>query len=349
MALTDARPGGAGTSSHSSRLARTIVSAAARWVADVPPRTLLVSLACVQWLLVAVTARAVGHAGSIAIVVPQVVVLLPLALVLVYGIARRLGGRLFAAWAAAVWIVLPYAGLVYANPSLRHDYAHRFLPHLLGLADDPKFPAMVAFLAAMLFALRAVEGARNIDAAIAVAAAAVGSAFVPREALVALAPLVALALGGKIRHAILAAAALAILLAGVAGAVAADLLSAPFAHVGIQAPADTLTSLSENFWSGRVLEWLAIAGVVGAIRGRRAAGAMLGIAMLAAFVSLKGVPSSLPTPLVPLARNVSLLQALLPAWPAFTLAVASLPLLVPRRKLGGEHGSPPPAQGARSS
>jgi hypothetical protein len=189
---------------------------------------------------------------------------------------------------------------------------------------------MVAFLAAMLFALRAIEGARNIDAAIAVAAAAVGSAFVPREALVALAPVVALALGGKIRHAILAAAALAILLAGVAGAVAAGLLSSPFTHVGVHNATGSLGSLKENFWSGRVLEWLAIGGVVGALRGRLAAGAMIGIALLAAFVSRQGGDVS------PLAQNLSLLQTFLPVWPAVALAVAALPLLAPGRRMGAQ-------------
>jgi hypothetical protein len=340
MALTDARPGGPGTSPHPVHLARTIVAAAARRVAGVPPRTLLVSLACAQWLLVVVTALAVGHAGSIAIVVPQVVVLLPLALVLVYEVAFRLGGRLFAAWAAAVWIVLPYAGLVYANPSLRHDYAHGFLPHLLGLADDPKFPAMVAFLAAAFFALRAMETARNLDVAIAVTAAAVGSAFVPREALVALAPVVGLALGGKARHAVIAAAALAILLAAVAGAVAAGLLSPPFTHVGVHNATGSLGSLKENFWSGRVLEWLAIAGVAGAVRGRLAAGAMIGFALLAAFVSRQGGD------VTPLAQNLSLLRTFLPVWPEVALAVASLPLLVPGRRVG-EQAARTPAESSR--
>jgi hypothetical protein len=51
---------------------------------------------------------------------------------------------------------------------------------------------------------------------------------------------------------------------------------------------------------------------------------------------VKGVPPSFAPPLVPLARNVSLLQALLPAWPAFTLAVASLPLLLPGRRIGAQ-------------
>jgi hypothetical protein len=165
---------------------------------------------------------------------------------------------------------------------------------------------------------------------------------VPREALVALAPVVGLAIGGKARHAILAAAALAILLAGVAGAVAAGLLSSPFTHVGVHNATGSLGSLKENFWSGRVLEWLAVAGVAGALRGRLAAGAMIGIALLAAFVSRKGGDAT------PLAQNLSLLRTFLPVWPAVALAIASLPLLVPGRHIGAEATQTPAEGSARS-
>ena len=246
----------------------------------------------------------------------------------VLGLGAGLGGRVFAVWATAVWIVLPYAGRMYALPSLRHDYTHVFLPHLLGLADDPRFPAMVAFLAAMCFTLRAIETGVTVDVAIAVAAAGVGAALVPREALVALAPLAALALSGERRQTALgAAAALAIVLAGVGAAVAAGLLSQPFAHVRFREPVDALASLKENFWSGRVIEWLAIAGVLGVFRARSSAGAMIGVALLAAFLSWR-------IRLTPIETNLSLLRTLLPVWPAVTLAVASLPLLVPRRRPG---------------
>lgn len=321
---TDGRPGGGATASTPrARLARTVAENASRWVAGVSDRALFAVLACVQWLLTVVMALTNGHDGSLLIVIPQVVILLPLSLALVHGTALRLGGRAFAAWAAALWVVLPYAGIAYANPSFRHDYAHGFLLHVVGLADDPRFPGMVAFLAAVFFALRAIETGLWVDVAAAVAGAGLGAAFVPRAALVAVAPLVGLAVGGRTRRAIPAAVVLAILLAVVGAAVAAGLLSSPFAHVGIHGPADTLSSLRENFWSGRVLEWLAIAGVAGAIRGSRAAGATIGVAVLAAFVSLQ-------SEVAPAARNLSLLHALLPVWPVVVLAVASLALLVPR-------------------
>jgi len=324
MASSDTRPGDGGTSHSRGRIIRSVVAAAAaalNLVASTPTRPLLLVFAVVQWILVGAVAATLGHDGSLAIVIPQVVVLLPIVLVLVHGTALRLGGRVFAAWATLVWIVLPYAGLVYATPSLRHDYAHQFLPHVLGLADDPRFPAMVAFLAAMLFTLRALETDAMLDLAIAVGAAGLGAALTPRAAVVAATPVVALVVAGRLRLAAAAAAGLAILLGTVGLAVAAGPLAPPFAHVGFHGPGNALAGLSENFWSGRVLEWFALAGIAGAFRGRRAVGSMIALALLAALLSAPGEHTSLD-------RNLALLQAFLPVFPALGIAVASIPLLV---------------------
>jgi hypothetical protein len=328
MQSSDARVGEADPSPHRARVLRSALERTSRRVAEVPPRALLVALACIQWLLVVAVAVAIGRDGSLWIVVPQVLVLMPLLLLLIYETARRLGGPLFAAWAAFVWIALPYAGLAYANPSLRHGYAHQFLPRVLGLADDPRFLAMVAFLAAIFFTMRALETGASVDVAIAVVTAALGAAFAPRAALVALVPAVGLAVGGSKRHAIAAAAALAVLLACVGIAVDTGLLATPFAHLETRGPANTLASLSENFWSGRVLEWLAIAGVAGALRGRRPVGAMIGVALVATLFSLQTGPT-------PLESNLALLHALVPVWAAVALAIASIPLLVPRKQTAG--------------
>jgi hypothetical protein len=300
-------------------------STISRSLAALPTRPLLALLVVTEWILAGVTWLRVGHEGSLAVVVPQVVILLPAALVLVYGVALELGGRAFAIWASSLWTVLPFAGIAYALPSLRHDYVHEFLPHVLGLADDAAVPAMVAFLAALSFTLRAIDRNRSVDVAIAVGAAAIGAVLVPRAALVALAPILGLALARRRRYAIGAVVALAVVLACVAAAVAAGTLASPFAHVAVRAGGNTLKTLSENFWSGRVIEWIAIAGVVGTLRGNRPAGAMVGVAVLAAFLSLPAEPT-------PIARNVTLLRDLVPVWPAVTLAVASVPLLLPRRR-----------------
>ena len=41
-------------------------------------------------------------------IVLNTLVLLPVALLCVYGIATRIAGRVFGYWAAALWIVIPY-------------------------------------------------------------------------------------------------------------------------------------------------------------------------------------------------------------------------------------------------
>lgn len=304
---------------------RAAASGAERRAADIDPSRLLGALAVIQLLLTVVAGLAIGRSGSIGITVVEVGFLMPVALVVVYETGRRLGGRSFALWAAVVWIALPYAGLVYANHSFRHDYAHGFLRRVLGLAYDRGAVAMVCFAVAGFFALRAIEAPRRIDLGATVAAAAVGASFAPRAALAALAPLLGLLLARRVKEAVRIAVPLLILLGAVGGAVAVGLISGPFVRFGLHAPAETLSSLSEKFWSGRVLEWLAIAGVVGAMRGNRAAGVMLGFAAGAAFMSVHGET-------VPEARNAALLYALLPAWPAVALTVASVPLLWPRRR-----------------
>jgi hypothetical protein len=252
-----------------------------------------------------------------------VLVLAPVALVVVYGIALRLAGRVFAAWAALVWVVLPFAVLLYATPSLRHPYAHGGLLQVTGLSDDPRLAAAVAFGAATYLAIRAAETGAYLHAGAMIVTAAAGSALAPREALVSLAPLAVLVLSNRRRLAIVATVALAACLGGIAAAVGADALSGPFGRVGWTDAGNALAGLSENLWSGRVLEWLAIGGIVGTLRRSPRIGAALGIAYAAAFLSVGGARD-------PLAHNVSLLHALLPAWFAVVLVVAAIPLLAPR-------------------
>ena len=57
-------------------------------------------------------------------------------------------------------------------------------------------------------------------------------------------------------------------------------------------------------------------------------GAMIGVALVATLFSL-------PTGPTPLATNLALLHALVPVWGAVALAMASIPLLVPRRQTAG--------------
>src|SRR4051794_7758990 len=95
--------------------ARSGGSTAVSRIDALPERFVLGPLAVVQWSLAAIVAATVGTSGSTALVVLQVVFLLPLTLALVYRIGGRIAGRVFAAWGAVVWIALPYVGYAYAN------------------------------------------------------------------------------------------------------------------------------------------------------------------------------------------------------------------------------------------
>jgi hypothetical protein len=321
------------------RQLRAIAAATEERLAALPPLVVLGALAFIQWGALAAVALRVTHDGWVydtgsgpsagvvsalpAIVVAQTLVLLPLALWLVYAVADRLAGRVFAAWAAAVWVVMPYAGFAYSNRGFRHAYADQVLTHLLGLTADPAFPAMLAFLAAGFLSLRAMQTRAALDVAAAVVCGAAGAAFAPRAALVAVAPVAALAAGRRWTHAAWASAGLATSLLGVGLAVATGLRHSAFAHFGFNAPGAALGSLSENFWSGRVLQWLTIAGILGALRRGRPAGVFVAVASVAGFLSIHGGKTPRP-------RNLALLHGTLPAWFAISLAIASIPLLAPR-------------------
>jgi hypothetical protein len=260
----------------------------------------------------------------------QLLVLLPLGLVLVHQLARRLGGRLFAVWAAAVWVVLPYLGILFANRSFRHAYADQFLPRALGLTADPAFPAMVAFLAAAFLCLRALETERAIDVVGSALSAAVGVALVPRAVGFLAAPLVALAVARRWRLLLAIALCLTPLVAGIVAADSADLLTGPgFAQVSFSALGHVLDGLNERFWSGRVLEWVTLAGVIGALRGSRIAGGLAAVWLLALALTV-GTPTDGTDSMI------AFLRSLVPALPAFGLLVAAIPLLAPQ---GGRRGA----------
>ncbi|HEY5058568.1 MAG TPA: hypothetical protein VII51_06085 [Gaiellaceae bacterium] len=323
-----------------TRLQTVAATACARLETASSPLVVVGALALTQWAALAVVALRVAHHGWVfdtgsrpssgvvsalpAIVLGQTLVLLPLALWLVYAVADRLAGRVFAAWAATVWVLLPYAGYAFSTGGYRHTYSDGFLTHALGLTADPAFPAMLAFLASGYFALRVLATGSAAAVGATIAGAAAGAAFAPRAALVALAPVAALAIGGRRKHAAAAAAGVAFALLAIGIAVAVGLLGSSFAHFGFNAPEGALASLNENFWSGRVLEWLTIGGIIGALRRSRPAGVFVAAAAVFAFLSIHGATSS------PAAAHLVMLREMLPAWFATAITIAAVPLLLPR-------------------
>ncbi len=79
-----------------------------------------------------------------AIVLVNVLVLAPIALLCIFGIAERIGGRVFGYWATLCWIVVPLIGIKYTDLGYHQMYTEVTLPQSYGLTAMADFPSMVA-------------------------------------------------------------------------------------------------------------------------------------------------------------------------------------------------------------
>ena len=102
-----------------------------------------------------------------ALVVAQVLVLGPIALLCVYGIAARIGGRALGYWASLLWVIAPYAAIPLFVDRYHERWIEQFLPQALGLTAMSDFPSMVLVLAAALFVTRSLAPGRVPDAVLA--------------------------------------------------------------------------------------------------------------------------------------------------------------------------------------
>jgi hypothetical protein len=101
------------------------------------------------------------------LVLGNVLVLGPLALLCVYGIAARIGGRLLGYWAGLLWVLAPYAAIPLFVDRYHEKWNEQFLPQATGLTAMADFPSMVALLAAAFFVTRSLSPGRVADAALA--------------------------------------------------------------------------------------------------------------------------------------------------------------------------------------
>ena len=279
-----------------------------------------------------------------AIVLFNTLVLLPLALLCVYGIASRIAGRLFGYFAASLWIALPYLGILFVEPGYHQKYTELTVPQLLGLTSVPDFPAMVALIASAYLCIRAVETRLASFAAAAGLAAGASIAIKPSNSIFLAVPFVFL-LAERWRALLPFAVGLAPALLALAvwkfrglGELAAapslpvrsasgvsDLLNRihnsdvnSWAHLR-----QVLDGLREHFWVARVIEWLPVAGALAlGLRSRR--GFLLLVPWFAAFLLLKGtyIPASV--------EDASFWRIMMPAYPAYLLLAASVVLLIPK-------------------
>jgi hypothetical protein len=285
------------------------------------------------WPLLTAPFAAAGtspSAGLGALILLQVLVLAPLALLAVVGAATRLGGRALGALGGAVWIGLPL--LVYHESDYRYRPAllHDVLPTLFGLSDSTAFPTLVALAVGGYFAVRALDSRELRDAVLTGAAVSVAIAF-SGAALAALPGfLAAFALLRRPRLVGAAAAAM------VPGLVAFGLwhahapnAEAPVLQFDLTQFHGNVMGFREYFWSFRVVEWLPIAGTIAVCRRSLAAGLAFGGWFWLTALLRGSVVNTFFTPdsLHPSGQFIVLL---LPAFPALVVLTASLPLLVPR-------------------
>jgi hypothetical protein len=288
-------------------------------------------------------------AGLPALLVFQLGVLLPLALLCVYGLASRIGGRLLGYAAAGAWVVVPYAVIPLFVERYHEKYVEQFLPQALGLTGLGDFPSMVLLLASAYLCFRALDTGAAADAAAAGVVTGFAIGVKPSNGLFVFAPLLALAAARRLTPAFAFAAAIVpavvtltiwkargtgisilahdpLLLA--AGDVphpsqqswweqAKEYVPLDFDRVNSQ-----FIGFREFFWSARLLEFIPLAGAL-AVARRSVPKALFLAAWLAAFFLIKG---SSPSANV---ESGSFWRLLIPAWPAYFLLAASIPLLVP--------------------
>ena len=289
-----------------------------------------------------------------ALVIAQVLVLGPIALLCVYGIAARIGGRALGYWASLLWVIAPYAAIPLFVDRYHERWTEQFLPQALGLTAMSDFPSMVLVLAAALFVTRSLAPGRVPDAVLAGILIGAAAALKPPNLLVAGGAVLAYVVARRWREgmacAIAIAPALLVLLfwkvrglgevpafalehtrlAAGSGPLAVDIRFDRYLDLNFDHFRTQLGALREFFWSERVAQWAPFAGLIAVLRVRRGAAAALLGGWLAAFLVVKGFSERATI------ESGSFWRLLMPAWPAYLLLFAAIPLLVPTlaRRLG---------------
>jgi hypothetical protein len=280
------------------------------------------------------------------IVAFQVLVLGPIALLSVYGIASHIGGRLLGYWAALLWVAAPFVAIPLFVERYHEKWTEQFLPQGLGLTAMPDYPSMVLVLAAAFLVVRSLSDARIWDVALAGLVAGTAGALKPPNYLFVVGAVAAYLVARRFRGSLFFLAALAPSIAVVAfwkdrglGYLPAVSLEETRMALGTGLPhlnsdryiqldfhnwLEQMDALREFFWSARLAQWAPLAGLLAVLRVRRAPIAALLAGWLGAFIVVKGFSDRASI------EGNTFWRLLMPAWPAYLLLVASIPLLVPR-------------------
>jgi hypothetical protein len=288
------------------------------------------------------------------LVVVQVLLLGPIAVLCIYGLAARIGGRLLGYWASLLWVLAPFAVIPLFVDRYHERWVEQFLPQALGLTAMSDFPSMVIVLAAALFVTRSLAPGRVPDAVLAGLLIGAAAALKPPNLLVAGGAVLAYVIARRWREGIACgiaiAPALLVLLfwkvrglgeipafaleqtrvAAGSGPLAVDLHLNRYFDLNLDHFRQQLDGFREFFWSERLVEWAPLAGLIAVLRVRRGPIAALLGGWLAAFIVVKGFSERASI------ESGSFWRLLMPAWPAYFLLFAAIPLLVPTltRRLG---------------
>lgn len=289
-----------------------------------------------------------------AIVALNVFVLGPIGLLCVYGIAAHIGGRLLGYWTALLWVIAPYAAIPLFVERYRERWTEQFLPQATGLTAMADYPSMVAVVAAAFFIARSLSPGRVTDAALAGVLLAAAGGLKPPNLLLAFGAALAYPLARRWREAVVFGAAVVlgllmlafwkqrtlgalpvfaleqVRLAAGATPSAFDLNVDKYLQLDLDHWRTQMDQLREFFFSPRVAQWAPFAGLLALVRVRRGAMAGLVAGWLGAFILVKGFNENADI------QANTFWRLLMPAWPAYLLLFASIPLLVPTlfRRLG---------------
>ena len=294
------------------------------------------------------------------LVVLQVLIFGPVALLCIYDLASRIGGRVLGYWASFVWVIAPFASIPLFVDRYQERFGEQFLPQALGLTAMSDYPSMVLVLVSAVFVVRSLDASRLTDAVLAGLLLGATTAVKPPNLLMGAGAALAYVIARRWRAGIAFGAAIVpslLVLAlwkerGLGGIPALGLeevrLATGAATTAISVDLDRyvdfdldhwltqMDALREFFWSARVAQWAPVAGLIAIVRVRRGAIGALLAGWLAAFLVVKGFS---PRATI---ESGSFWRLLMPAWPAYLLLLAAIPLLVPTlaRRLGERMRAP---------
>jgi hypothetical protein len=291
--------------------------------------------------------------GAPVIVILQLALLVPAALVCFWGVADRLFGRVYAWAAAALWVLAPLLLLLGFHRNYHAPFEQYFLvPHWYGLTNMGDLPSLVAVLAAAWAVLAALERRSLALAALAGTLGGLALGVKPANAFFVLAAAILVALQRRWRVGVawalgfvLPLLALAVwkerglgslpldsnalggsstLALGLPGSGAAPPLAA--VHLGVSAGRlhTQFGDLREVFFSVLLLAWFAVAGAVGALRRSWAHGVFLAVWFVGFVVVKTGASSTAQVP------SASFFRIAEPGLPAYLLLALATVFLLPR-------------------